>query len=174
MVDPEQVLKLADVVEGDTVLDIGCSSGDYSIIASRMVGRYGKVIAIDSHRPSIEELEMRVKDANIANLSPVLADITKGIPINNRSVDLVLMFNVLHGLVYNDELDIVMNELRRIMNKGARLSIMEFKKGIEGKGPPELVRLSESQIKKLTTQYGFVHHHSQEIGYSHILMIMIL
>lgn len=60
------------------------------------------------------------------------------------------------------------------MKKGARLSIMEFKEGIEGKDPPETVRLSESQIKKLTAQYGFVHYHSQETGYPHILTIMIL
>lgn len=112
MVDPEHVMKLADVVEGDTVLDLGCSSGDYSIIASRMVGKYGKVITIDSHGPLIEELEMRIEDANIANLFPVVGDIMKGIPISNGSVDLVLMFNILHGLVHNNELDPVMKELR--------------------------------------------------------------
>ncbi|MDG6224437.1 MAG: class I SAM-dependent methyltransferase [Candidatus Thermoplasmatota archaeon] len=174
MVDPEHVIKLVDLVEGDTVLDLGCSSGDYSIIASRIVTRYGKVITIDSHKNSIEELQIRIKGENIDNLSPIVTDFTKGIPLSNGSVDIVLMFNVFHGLVYNDELKPIIQELRRVMKKGARLSILEFKKGIEGKGPPESVRLSKGQIMKIMLQYGFVHYRTLVAGHYHLLMSFII
>ncbi|MFX1590307.1 MAG: 50S ribosomal protein L11 methyltransferase, partial [Promethearchaeota archaeon] len=44
----EDVLRDIGVKESQKVLDFGCGSGVYSIIASKIVGNSGKIYAIDS------------------------------------------------------------------------------------------------------------------------------
>jgi FkbM family methyltransferase len=48
---------LSTLCAGDTFLDIGCNFGAYSIIASKLVGARGRVIAVDPHPPTIVRLK---------------------------------------------------------------------------------------------------------------------
>ena len=48
---------LSTLRAGDAFLDVGCNFGAYSIIASKLVGPRGRVIAVDPHPPTIELLK---------------------------------------------------------------------------------------------------------------------
>ncbi|WP_217593190.1 methyltransferase domain-containing protein [Cohnella sp. GbtcB17] len=66
--------RLASLIEpGMKILDIGCGSGAITCGIAEKVGRYGKVIGIDSNVELIREA--RKKGAHIANLSFEVGDI---------------------------------------------------------------------------------------------------
>jgi FkbM family methyltransferase len=56
----EDILKLFRPKEGDRVVDVGAHIGRYTIIASKMVGSKGKVIAIEAHPANHEILKQNI------------------------------------------------------------------------------------------------------------------
>ena len=57
--DPEIILKRF-ILPGDTVVDIGCGPGYFTIPMAYMVGEKGKVIAIDLQEKMIERLNKKI------------------------------------------------------------------------------------------------------------------
>jgi FkbM family methyltransferase len=55
----------------DTVLDLGASTGDFSIIASKKVGKDGIVIAVEPNFESFEILQLNIKKNNCENVIPL-------------------------------------------------------------------------------------------------------
>jgi ubiquinone/menaquinone biosynthesis C-methylase UbiE len=65
----ERMLDLANVKSGCRVLDIGCGSGEQTIIAACRVGDTGHVLAIDIAAPMITATEKTVREAGMRNVS---------------------------------------------------------------------------------------------------------
>lgn len=55
--------------EGQTFIDIGANKGDFSLLASRIVGQYGKVIAFEPHPENCQWLERSVAKNRYHNIS---------------------------------------------------------------------------------------------------------
>lgn len=65
---------LADVFKptgGDVVLDIGAHQGRYSMLASRLVGDGGRVVALEPHPSNFETLTRNLQLNGISNVSPL-------------------------------------------------------------------------------------------------------
>ncbi|MBD0360023.1 MAG: FkbM family methyltransferase [Nitrososphaeraceae archaeon] len=56
----EDIIKLFRPREGDTVVDVGAHIGKYTIVASKMVGSKGKVIAIEAHPANYDVLKKNI------------------------------------------------------------------------------------------------------------------
>lgn len=54
---------------GDIVIDVGAAFGFYSIVASKKVGKHGKVVAIEPQPDSFEMLNKNIKLNNLTNVS---------------------------------------------------------------------------------------------------------
>lgn len=67
----EDILKLFRPKEGDIVVDVGAHIGRYTIIASKMVGSQGKVIAIEAHPANYEILKQNVELNKLNNVIPL-------------------------------------------------------------------------------------------------------
>jgi ubiquinone/menaquinone biosynthesis C-methylase UbiE len=65
----EMMLDLAAVSSGSRVLDVGCGSGEQTVIAARRVGDKGHVLAIDIAAPMIAATEKAVREAGLRNVS---------------------------------------------------------------------------------------------------------
>ena len=63
------MLDLAAVAPGSCILDVGCGSGEQTIIAARRVGETGHVLAIDIAAPMIAAAEKTVATAGLRNVS---------------------------------------------------------------------------------------------------------
>jgi ubiquinone/menaquinone biosynthesis C-methylase UbiE len=154
-IDLAKVLSEAGVREGMTVLDLGCGKGDYSIGAASIVGSEGMIYAMDSDHDSLMDLADRISDEALENIMMIQSDMTKGIPLSDHEADVVLLFNVLHGLVWNGEEDKTLRELKRIIKNGGILSVMEPIPGRKGHGPPEEVRMSPDRVREVLAPHGF-------------------
>ena len=65
----EKMLDLAAVMPGSRILDLGCGSGEQTIIAARRVGETGHVTAIDIAAPMIAATEKNLTAAGLRNVS---------------------------------------------------------------------------------------------------------
>jgi FkbM family methyltransferase len=64
----EDIVKLFRPKEGDIVVDVGAHIGKYSIIASKMVGSKGKVIAIEAHPDNCNILKKNIALNKLSNV----------------------------------------------------------------------------------------------------------
>ncbi len=69
----EAMLDLAGIVAGNRVLDLGCGSGEQTVIAARRVGDAGHVMAIDIAAPMIAAAEKTVAAGGLRNVSTRVA-----------------------------------------------------------------------------------------------------
>ncbi len=63
----EDIVKLFRPKEGDIVVDVGAHIGKYTIIASKMVGSTGKVIAIEAHPANCDILKQNIELNKLSN-----------------------------------------------------------------------------------------------------------
>ena len=88
-----QLFHRAGISSGMDVLDIGCGVGDVSLLAARLVGRYGSVTSVDIDPPALETLAARAANEGITNIECVRADIHEWTP--GRRFDAVVGRHIL-------------------------------------------------------------------------------
>jgi SAM-dependent methyltransferase len=163
------------IAEGDALLDAGCGDGHLAVLASAMVGRSGTVYAVDVHEESLGRLRAEIGRIGITNLKVFKADITDKIPIADGAVGFCLLVNVLHGFVANGEDGRAMKELARVIARGGRLVVVEFKKdGADAGtafGPPADQRISREDAVGLVASFGFAARVSFDPGPHHYAVV---
>ena len=92
--NPEKILG-PHVKEGMTVLDIGSGMGFFSLPAARMVGKSGKVIAVDVQEKMLQGLVARATRAELADRIKTHLCGSEGLGVN-EPVDVCVAFNVVH------------------------------------------------------------------------------
>jgi len=106
----------------------------------------------------------------VISIKTLLKDATEQIDIDNYSVDVCLMATVLHDFEEINKAGIVLKQIKTILKPGGYLAVIEFKK-IEGPpGPPVKIRLSEDEVEKMVTGYGFQKEKTADIGDYNYLM----
>src|SRR5262249_50571293 len=61
--ETEDTLRRAGLTQGDSVLDVGCGVGDVALIAARLVGPTGRVLAIDRADRALDSARRRAEAA---------------------------------------------------------------------------------------------------------------
>lgn len=170
ILDAHEILKAAGLKNADVFLDAGCGDGYISIEASSIVGEHGKVYALDVYPESIETVKKEIKDRKLDNVEAAVSDITKSIPLEEESVDLALMSNVLHGFVEGGEVDRVMNNIVKVLKPDGIFAVVEFRKIESSRGPPFNVRITPEEVAEILDEYGFGIDDSHEIGELHYIV----
>ncbi len=170
ILDANEILKAAGLKNSDVFLDAGCGDGYISIEASSIVGEHGKVYALDVYPESIETVKKEIKDRKLDNVEAAVSDITKSIPLEEDSVDVALMSNVLHGFVEGGEVDRVMNNIVKVLKPDGIFAVVEFRKIESSRGPPFNVRITPEKVAEILEEYGFGIDDSHEIGELHYIV----
>ena len=87
---------------GQVVLDFGCGKGNYSVSAARVVGENGLVYVLDKNNERLNELIKVAEKQNLKNIKRIDADGELKIPLKDKSVDAVLLYDVIHLVGEND------------------------------------------------------------------------
>jgi ubiquinone/menaquinone biosynthesis C-methylase UbiE len=114
------ILKEAEIKQGDYMLDYGCGPGSYIIPLSELTGKSGKIYALDSHPLAIRMVQKIVSKKRLTNVKTIYSDCNTGLPDN--SIDVVLLYDVLHDLNKPDE---VLEELHRVLRSNGILSVSD-------------------------------------------------
>ncbi|KPJ68883.1 hypothetical protein AMJ44_05190 [candidate division WOR-1 bacterium DG_54_3] len=119
--DGEKFLKEIGVKKGQKVLDFGCGEGHYTIPAAKVVGKEGKVFAVDKDKSLLGELAQIARKENLDNIKPIAARESLEIPKTIKmTVDVVLLYDVIHLVSHRNGL---YRKIYRILNSGGILSI---------------------------------------------------
>jgi len=121
----DTILKEIGIKKGHRVLDFGCGSGNYTIAAARVVGKQGLVYALDEDEESLNQLMHRAKSIGLKNIIRLDASHEPRIGLADKSIDVVLLYDVLHYYYFPKEEDRrqLLRRLYRILRANGLLSL---------------------------------------------------
>ena len=155
----------------DVVADIGCGRGEYSLKAAEIVGPGGMIYAFDYWSTYTDSLKQRVEEQGLKNVIPLATDIRKRLPLPDASVSICLLFTVLHATTLQI-LDLGLGmELKRVVQQGGRIAILELKKEEMPFGPPLKQRLTPKQIKDAFSVWKFMPVSVTDLGYTNLIIL---
>ncbi len=114
---------VADVREGQQVLDIAGGTGDLALAFARKVGATGRVVHTDINEAMLRTGRDRLLDAGVA-LPTTVCDAEK-LPFGTGSFDLV---SVAFGLRNMTHKEAALVEMNRVLKPGGKLLVLEFSK----------------------------------------------
>ena len=171
LIDAKKLIEMLPLKAGDTFLDAGCGDGFISLEAASAVGDEGRVIAVDVYTESVEKLRSRIGRGS--NILPLVADITRRIPVPDGTVDIYFMANVFHGIVVNGEVEPLMAEVKRLLSRSGRLVVVDFKKVAGTPGPHMDLRLSEDEVIEILEDHAFTVESVGDAGPYHYLIMAV-
>lgn len=117
---PKNILETVGVRPGFTVLDYGCGPGSYSIIGAELVGRSGKVYALDISPLAVQWVQRNAAKKGLTNIETILSDCKTGLP--GGSIDIVLLYDTLHDLRNPED---TLKEIYRVLKPSGILSVSD-------------------------------------------------
>ncbi len=126
LIDTSKLFSLLELHSDTYLLDLACGSGTYSIAIAEHTDWNATVFAVDLWEEGIELLNSIIRERNIPDIFPYVADASKSIPIEDHSVDICLMATVLHDLIEDKTDHGTTEEVKRILKENATLAIIEF------------------------------------------------
>jgi Methylase involved in ubiquinone/menaquinone biosynthesis len=116
----DQIIEHLKLKAGDQVADVGCHEGYMSFKLSAVVGKAGKVFAVDVEQNKIDRLKTNIKDRNVTNIIAVKGDYDD--PKLTSAVDGVLILDTYHEM---DDQDKILQKIKVALKPGGRLVICE-------------------------------------------------
>jgi ubiquinone/menaquinone biosynthesis C-methylase UbiE len=111
------IVKEVGIKEAFHVLDYGCGSGSYVPAVAELVGKSGKIYALDINPLAVKMVKKIAAKRQLPNVETILSDCDTGLP--NDSIDVVLLYDTFHDLVDQKR---VLGELHRVLKPNGILS----------------------------------------------------
>jgi ubiquinone/menaquinone biosynthesis C-methylase UbiE len=149
--DCATLLTALKVKPGDTICDLGCGNGFYTLKIAKLVGEQGRVIAVDIQREMLELLKDEAAAEKITNIEPVLGTVVDP-KLPKASVDLVLLVDVYHEFSHPEQM---LAAIRQSLKSTGRVALAEFRTEDPNVPIKPLHKMSKAQIMKEFPPNGF-------------------
>jgi ubiquinone/menaquinone biosynthesis C-methylase UbiE len=117
---PMHILQGADIHPGQTVLEVGCGTGFFTLPAAQVIGDQGCLVAMDVVPASVETVSKKVQTANLKNVRVVKGDAMNTM-LDAGSFDAVLLFGVIPAPML--PLDRLLPEMHRVLKPEGTLAV---------------------------------------------------
>lgn len=117
---PARILGGAAVHPGQTVLEVGCGTGFFTVPAAQLLGDQGSLVAMDVVPASVEAVSKRVQAANLTNVRVAKGDAMNTM-LDPESTDVVLLFGVVPAPMV--PLTRLLPEMHRILKPGGTMAV---------------------------------------------------
>jgi ubiquinone/menaquinone biosynthesis C-methylase UbiE len=164
LVDQDLLFSELNLKPETVFLDVASGRGAYSLAAANHIGLQGHIYAVDLWAEGIADLEGQMTERGIKNLTPLVADVSRNIPVSDQSIDVCLLATVLHDLLQVQKAEGTLKEIHRVIKIGGTLAVVEFKKIDGPPGPPRSIRISPEEVEQYALPYGLVPVRTVEAG----------
>jgi ubiquinone/menaquinone biosynthesis C-methylase UbiE len=113
----DRLLEMADLREGEAVLELACGTGLVTFPAAEAVGPTGRVVATDISAAMVERVREEAAERGLGHVTVERADAAT-LPYPDAAFDVVLCSL---GLMYVPDVPAVLEGARRVLRPGGRL-----------------------------------------------------
>ena len=171
--DGVKFLKKIGIKPGQIVLDFGARVGHYTIPLARIIGKEGIVYALDKDTNSLNELKRKMIKQGLENIIIVKADSNLKIRLENNSVDVILLYDVLHLI---DDRKKLYKEVHRVLRDDGLFSVYPKHNkldspgwGLENMTPKDITKEIETQGFYFKEEYCILLSHDEFINQGCVL-----
>ena len=129
--------------KGNTVMDLGCGPGFFTIDMARLAGPDGKVIAVDLQEKMLEYVRKKAVKYNVEDRITFFKCEKDRIGFNDK-VDFILAFYMVHETPSHRDL---LGELKNMLNENGKILIVEPRMHVSKK--------AFDKMKAMVTETGF-------------------
>jgi ubiquinone/menaquinone biosynthesis C-methylase UbiE len=151
LIPPHDTLTLMGLKPGQVFVDVGAGAGYFSIPATEITGRSGRVIATDLSEEMLGHLKSRTRETG-TEIETILSS-PDTIPLPDDTADMTFMAFVFHEL---DNRMQYIRELKRITKPDGTLVLIDWAKVVSPPGPPTDHRIDLSEAKSIVSSAGFI------------------
>jgi ubiquinone/menaquinone biosynthesis C-methylase UbiE len=119
----EEMLRLAHLKPGETVLDVGCGTGTLAIAAKRQVGITGTVYGLDASPEMIARAQKKARKAGVEVVFKKA--FAQSLPFPDSQFDVVVTTVMLHHLPRKARQELAV-EMRRVLKPAGRVLAIDF------------------------------------------------
>ncbi|HEV2236655.1 MAG TPA: methyltransferase domain-containing protein [Ktedonobacterales bacterium] len=168
LLQPAKLLRSLGLRAGDTLADIGCGPGFFTLPAAEIVGPRGLVYAADIQGDMLSAVKTRANEANLTNVQVIKSSDTQ-VPIRAASVDMALLAFTLHEI---DQRARFLHRVSRLLKPSGKLIIIEWEKQSDAPGPPANARLTAEDAIKDAEAAGLVLAEQRNLNVFHYLCVL--
>lgn len=165
-VEPHIVASHFHLREGDVVADFGAGAGFFVEILSKVVGRSGRVIAIEIQKELVDKLGDLARRKGLMNVDPKWADIEaeNGVPIKDGTLDAAIMVNTLFQF---EDRGTALREVYRTLRTGGKFILIDWTDSFGGLGPKFDQIVNQMDAQAHAESAGFAFERSFDAGDHH-------
>lgn len=154
LLNVNSILERMHIEANMKVADLGCgAAGRFVFPLAAAVGSMGVVYAVDILKSSLDLVKRRSNQENLANIKPVWSnlEVFGATKIPAGSLDAVLLVNTLSQ---SKERVNIIREAIRLLKKGGKLLVAEWKKIASPLGPALEKRVDQTLMKNSAARLG--------------------
>jgi len=149
--DCRTMLQALGVRPGQTVCDMGCGNGFYTLQLAKLVGPRGLVYAVDIQPEMLQMLARNAAEARLTNIRPVL-----GTPIDPRlptgEIDMMLCVDVYHEFSHPEAM---LAKIKQSLSPDGQLVLVEFRGEDPAVPIKPLHKMTKAQVRAELEPAGF-------------------
>ena len=164
--NPDLIWEKAALKDPSILIDIGAGTGFFALLFSEKMKK-GKVYACDISDEMLLWLEDNLPSESKGRVIPVRME-ESSVSLSEDMADLVYMINLHHELEQPQK---ILREALRLLRRGGKLLIIDWKKEQTPEGPPLEIGVTEEAIESQMRRSGFSNINAYPIlPYHHFLI----
>lgn len=166
---PKALLRGLGLTAGDSLADIGCGPGFFTIPAAEIVGSEGQVVAADIQGEMLTAVRVRAAEQGLHNVRLVKTS-ESDVPLRPGQFDVVLSAFVLHEVPRHATF---LRKMALLLKPKGRLAVMEWQRRPTEVGPPLEDRITPDELIADAQAAGLRMQKRQDLGEDQYLCVFV-